>query len=199
MPDFSPQEVTQLLQAWSQGEESALHRLIPLVHEELHRLAHHYMGREQPGHVLQTTALVNEAYLRLTGSKRQAWQNRAHFFAISAKLMRQILVDFARSRRRQKRGGGGEAVSLDEALTMSDERGPDLVALDEALTALATVDMQKSQIVELRFFGGLSVEETAEVLKISADKVMRDWSLSKSWLYKEMSQGGSAGKQSHES
>jgi len=194
MPAFSPQEVTQLLQAWSQGEESALQRLIPLVHEELHRLAHHYMGREHPGHVLQTTALVNEAYLRLTGSKPQAWQNRAHFFAISAKLMRQILVDFARSQRRQKRGGGVEPVSLDEALTISDERGPDLVALDEALNALATVDKQKSQLVELRFFGGLSVEETAKGLKISADKVMRDWSLSKSWLYNEMSQGGNAGK-----
>src|SRR5262245_7077802 len=186
MRTLSPQQVTQLLQAWSQGEESALQRLIPLVHDELHRLAHAYMGREHPGHVLQTTALVNEAYLRLTASKQEHWQNRAHFFAISAKVMRQILVDFARSRQRQKRGGGVQPVSLDEALVLTDEREPDLVALDDALNALAVVDKQKSQVVELRFFGGLTVEETAEVLKISADKVMRDWNLSRSWLYREM-------------
>ncbi len=193
MPTLSPQEVTLLLQAWSQGEESALQKLIPLVYEELRRLAHRYMGWEHAGHVLQTTALVNEAYLRLTDSKQQHWQNRAHFFAISAQLMRQILVDFARSRHRQKRGGGVQPVSLDEALVLTDEREPDLVALDDALNALAVVDKQKSQVVELRFFGGLSVEETAEVLKVSADKVMRDWSLARSWLYREMSEG-SVGK-----
>ena len=194
MPALSPEQVTLLLQAWSQGEELALQRLIPLVYEELHRLAHAYMGREHPGHVLQTTALVNEAYMRLADSKQQRWQNRAHFFAISAKVMRQILVDFARSRHRQKRGDGIQPVSLDEALVLTDEREPDLEVLDDALNALAVVDKQKSQVVELRFFGGLSVEETAEVLKISADKVMRDWSLSRSWLYKQMSEG-SAGKQ----
>jgi len=195
MPTLSPQEVTQLLLAWSQGEESALQKLTPLVYDELHRLAHAYMGWEHPGHVLQTTALVNEAYLRLADSKHQPWQNRAHFFAISAKLMRQILVDFARSRRRQKRGAGIEPVSLDEALVLTDEREPDLVALDDALNALAAVDKQKSQVVELRFFGGLSVEETAEVLKVSADKVMRDWSLSRSWLYREMSEGSAGNKE----
>ena len=186
---LSPQEVTLLLQAWSQGEESALQKLIPLVYEELHRLAHRYMGWEHPGHVLQTTALVHEAYLRLTDSKQQQWQNRAHFFAISAQLMRQILVDFARSRNRQKRGGGARQVSLDEALVLTDEKELDLVALDEALNALAQVDKQKSRVVELRFFGGLSVEETAEVLKVSADKVMWDWSLARTWLYREMNEG----------
>jgi RNA polymerase sigma factor (TIGR02999 family) len=195
MATLSPQQVTQLLQAWGQGEESALQKLIPLVHEELHRLAHVYMGREHPGHVLQTTALVNEAYLRLTDSKQPHWQDRAHFFAISAKVMRQILVDFARSRQRHKRGGGVQPVSLDEALVLTDERQPDLVALDDALNALAVVDPQKSRLVELRFFGGLSVEETAEVLKISADKVMRDWNLSRSWLYREMNEGGAGKKQ----
>jgi RNA polymerase sigma factor (TIGR02999 family) len=193
MPTLSPQEVTLLLQAWSQGEESALQKLVPLVYEELRRLAHRYMGWEHPGHVLETSALVNEAYLRLTDSKQQHWQNRAHFFAISAQLMRQILVDFARSRHRQKRGGGVQPVSLDEALVLTDEREPDLVALDDALKALGVVDKQKSQVVELRFFGGLSVEETAEVLKVSPDKVMRDWSLARSWLYREMNEG-SAGK-----
>jgi RNA polymerase sigma-70 factor, ECF subfamily len=189
MTVLSPQEVTQLLQAWSQGEESALQKLVPLVYGELHRLAHCYMGRENPGHVLETTALVHEAYLRLTDSKQQPWQNRAHFFAISAHLMRQILVDFARSRLRQKRGGGVQLVSLEEALVLTDEQEPDLVALDDALKALAVIDSQKSKLVELRFFGGLNVEETAGVLKISPDKVMRDWSLAKSWLCREMSKG----------
>jgi RNA polymerase sigma-70 factor (ECF subfamily) len=146
------------------------------------------MGWEHTGHVLQTTALVNEAYLRLTDSRQQNWQNRAHFFAISAQLMRQILVDFARSRHRQKRGGGLEPVSLDEALVLSDEREPDLVALDEALKALAAIDKQKSQVVELRFFGGLSVEEMAGVLKVSAEKIRRDWNLARTWLYREMSE-----------
>ena len=189
MSALSPKEVTLLLQAWSHGEESALQKLIPLVYEELRRLAHRYMGREYPGHVLQTTALVHEAYLRLTDSTQQRWQNRAHFFAISAQLMRQILVDFARSRHRQKRGGGVRPVSLEEALVLTDEKEPDLVALDDALNALAEVDSQKSRVVELRFFGGLSVEETAEVLRVSPDKVMRDWSLARTWLYRQMSEG----------
>ena len=145
------------------------------------------MGWEHPGHVLQTTALVHEAYLRLTDSKQQQWQNRAHFFAISAQLMRQILVDFARSRHRQKRGGGVQPVSLDEALVLTDEKEPDLVALDDALKALAEVDRQKSRVVELRFFGGLSAEESAEVLKVSPETVMHDWKLAKVWLLRELS------------
>ena len=188
MTALSPQDVTQLLQAWSRGDSTALEKLTPLVYNELHRLAHHYMSYENPGHTLQTTALVNEAYLRLV-SNQASWQNRAHFFAISAQLMRQILVDFARSRRRQKRGGGLEPVSLEEALVLSDEREPDLVALDEALRALAAIDPQKSQVVELRFFGGLSVEETAGVLKVSAEKIRRDWNLARTWLYRELSEG----------
>jgi len=188
MTALSPQDVTQLLQAWSRGDSSALEKLTPLVYNELHRLAHHYMSYENPGHTLQTTALVNEAYLRLV-SNQASWQNRAHFFAISAQLMRQILVDFARSRRRQKRGGGLEPVSLEEALVLNDEREPDLVALDEALRALAAIDPQKSQVVELRFFGGLSVEETAGVLKVSAEKIRRDWNLARTWLYRELSEG----------
>ena len=190
MTTLSPRDVTQLLQAWSRGDSSALEKLTPLVYKELHRLAHRYMSYESPGHILQTTALVNEAYLRLV-SNQVSWQNRAHFFAISAQLMRQILVDFARSRRRQKRGGGLQPVSLEEALVLSDEREPDLVALDEALQALAAIDQQKSQVVELRFFGGLSVEETAGVLKVSAEKVRRDWNLARTWLYREMSEGNS--------
>jgi RNA polymerase sigma factor (TIGR02999 family) len=188
MTTLSPQDVTQLLQAWSRGDSSALEKLTPLVYKELHRLAHHYMSYENPGHTLQTTALVNEAYLRLV-SNQASWQNRSHFFAISAQLMRQILVDFARSRHRQKRGGGLEPVSLDEALVLSDEREPDLVALDEALRALAAIDKQKSQVVELRFFGGLSVDETAGVLKVSPEQIKRDWNLARTWLYREMSEG----------
>src|SRR5262245_60818496 len=187
MAAVSPLQVTQLLQECSRGESSALNKLTPLVYNELHRLAHHYMSYENPGHTLQTTALVSEAYLRLV-SNQASWQNRAHFFAISAQLMRQILVDFARSRRRQKRGGGLEPVSLEEALVLSDEWEPDLVALDEALRALAAIDPQKSQVVELRFFGGLSVEETAGVLKVSAEKIRRDWNLARTWLYRELSE-----------
>ena len=183
----SPQQVTELLQAWSQGDETALEKLIPLVHGELRRLAKRYMARERPGHTLQTTALINEAYLRLVNSKNVRWQNRAHFFAVSAQLMRRILVDFARSRNYQKRGGGAVQVSLVEALEASDERGADLIALDDALNTLAEVDARKSQVVELRFFGGLSVEETAEVLKVSPDTVMRDWKMAKVWLLREMS------------
>ena len=181
-----PQEVTQLLQAWSLGDSLALKKLTPLVYKELHRLAHRYMGFENPGHTLQTTALVNEAHLRLV-SNQASWQNRAHFFAISAQLMRQILVDFARSRHQWKRGGKVQRVSLDEALISSQEPDADLVALDDALTALASVDPRKARVVELRFFGGLSVEETAEVLKVSTDTVLRDWRLAKMWLMRETS------------
>jgi RNA polymerase sigma-70 factor (ECF subfamily) len=186
MAAVSPPEVTELLQAWSRGDSSALKKLTPLVYKELHRLAHRYMGFENPGHTLQTTALVNEAYLRLV-SNQASWQNRAHFFAISAQLMRQILVDFARTRHQWKRGGKVQRVSLDEAMVSPEERGADLVALDDVLTALAAVDPRKSRMVELRFFGGLSVEETAEVLNVSTDTILRDWRLAKMWLLREMS------------
>jgi RNA polymerase sigma-70 factor (ECF subfamily) len=183
----STQGVTEMLVAWSNGDKSALERLIPLVHDELHRLAHRYMNRERPGHMLQTTALVNEAYLRLVDSSHVRWQNRAHFFAVSAQLMRRILVDFARSRNYLKRGGNAVQVSLDEALAILPEQDADLVALDEALNALAAIDERKSRVVELRFFGGLNIEETAEVLKVSPDTVMRDWRLAKVWLLRELS------------
>ena len=162
-----------------------MERLIPLVHGELRRLARRHMGHERVGHTLQPTALVNEAYLRLIDISQVKWQNRAHFFAMSARLMRRILVDFARSRHYQKRGGGAQKVSLDEAM-LSTERGGDLVALDDALVALAAVDARKSQVVEMRFFGGLSVEETAEALRVSVDTVMRDWKLAKVWLLREL-------------
>ena len=186
MPQPSPHEVSRLLRAWSSGDEAALQTLIPLVYEELHRIARRYMGREREGHTLQTSALVNEAYLRLVDWKNVEWQNRAHFFAVSAQMMRRILVDFARDRRYLKRGGGALQVSLAEAAGMTSERGTDLVALDDALNSLAEVDKRKSQVVELRFFGGLSVEETAEVLKVSAETVMRDWKLAKVWLLREL-------------
>ncbi len=187
MQTHSPKEITRLLVAWGDGDESALEELTPLVHEELHRLAHHYMGHERPGHTLQTTALVNEAYVRLIDWKNVRWQNRAHFFAVSAQLMRRILVDFARSRGYQKRGGGALAVTLDDAAFVSDEKGSDMVALDEALVSLAELDARQSKVVELRFFGGLSNEETAEVLKVSPGTVRRDWSLARAWLHRELS------------
>ena len=186
MPASSAQHVTRLLHAWSQGKDAALEELLPLVHQELRRLARRYMFGERPGHTLQTTGLVNEAYLRLVNSRKVNWQNRAHFFAISAQLMRRILVDYARTRGYQKRGGGVPKITLDEALMGPHERGRDIVALDDALNALADVDPRKSKVVELRFFGGLSVEETAEVLKVSPDTVMRDWRLAKAWLAREM-------------
>jgi RNA polymerase sigma factor (TIGR02999 family) len=159
---------------------------MPVIYKELHRLAHRYMRGERPGHTLQTTALVNEAYLRLVDSSKVHWQNRAHFLAVSAQVMRRVLVDMARSRHYQKRGGEAEKVSLDEALAVSQERSVDLVALDDALNALAAVDPRKGQVVELRFFGGLSAEETAEVLRVSPDTVLRDWKLAKVWLLREM-------------
>jgi RNA polymerase sigma factor (TIGR02999 family) len=182
----SPQEVTGLLLAWSEGEQTAFEKLVPLVYAELRRVAHRYMGRERPGHSLQTTALVNEAYLRLIDARRVRWQNGAHFFAVSAQLMRRILVDFSRSRQYLKRGGAAQKVSLDEALVVSKEQHQDIVALDDALKALAAIDGRKCQVVELRFFGGLSVEETAEVLKVSPDTVLPDWRLAKVWLAREM-------------
>ena len=187
MAEPATRGATKLLQAWGQGEDAALERLLPLVYQELRRIARRYMAGERAGHTLQTTALVNEAYLRLIDSRKVNWQSRAHFFAISAQLMRRILVDHARSRGYQKRGGGAQAVTLDEDLVVSPEKGRDVVALDDALKALAEVDPRKSRVVELRFFGGLSVEETAEVLKVSQDTVLRDWRLAKSWLRREMS------------
>jgi RNA polymerase sigma factor (TIGR02999 family) len=181
-----PQEITQLLLAWNEGDDQALDRLMPLVHQELHRLAHRYMAGERPGHPLQTTALVNEAYVRLIDSSRVRWQNRAHFFAVSAQLMRRILVDVARARKKLKRGGDAIQVSLDEAMDISGEPSADLIALDEALTTLAALDDRKSKVVELRFFGGLSIEETAEVLKVSSITVTRDWAMAKVWLLREL-------------
>ena len=186
MQDGAPQEITQLLLAWNGGDAEALTRLMPLVHDELHQLAHRRMARERPGHPLQTTALVNEAYLRLIDSSRVRWQNRAHFFAVSAQLMRRILVDVARSRKKLKRGGDLVQIAWDEALAVPSGPGADVIALDEALTALAAFDDRKSRIVELRFFGGLSVDETAEVLKVSPRTVMRDWDLAKAWLLREL-------------
>ena len=183
------QHVTELLNSWSNGDQVARDELMALVYEELHRLAHQYMKRERPGHTLQTSALVNEAFVKLVDQRDVQWQNRAHFFGIAAQLMRRILVDHARSRQSAKRGGSGRPVSLDEALTMSDERSAEVVNLHEALERLAEFDPRKSQIVELRFFGGLSIEETAEILAVSPGTVMRDWTLAKAWLRREMSTG----------
>ena len=185
----SGHEVTRLLKAWSAGDEQALEKLTPLVYRQLHQIAQRYMAGERSGHILQTTALVNEAYLRLVDCGQVNWQDRAHFFAISANLMRRILVDFARSRGYLKRGGALPHVSLEEAPSVCDEPDVNLVALDDALKALAAVDDRKSKVVELRFFGGLSVEETAEVLHISSDTVIRDWRLAKIWLLQELSRG----------
>ncbi|HEV2351402.1 MAG TPA: sigma-70 family RNA polymerase sigma factor [Terriglobia bacterium] len=179
-------EITELLQAWSGGDKKALDKLAPLVYAELHRTAHRYMARERPGHTLQTTALVNEVYLRLVDTKEVNWQNRAHFFGICARLMRRVLTDFARSKGFLKRGGRSPHVALDDALVVSPQPRADLVALDEALNELSKQDPRKSQVVELRFFGGLTVEETAEVLKVSGETVKRDWELAKAWLLREM-------------
>jgi RNA polymerase sigma factor (TIGR02999 family) len=183
MKPSSQHDVTQLLIAWSDGDQLALEELTPLVDRELHRLAHHYMRREGVGHTLQTTALVNEAYLKLINQKNVHWKNRAHFFALSAKLMRRILVDHARSRRYAKRGGDARRISFDEMHFAAAGKGDDLVELDEALQRLTAIDERKGQVVELRFFGGLSVEETAEALEISSVTVMREWSMAKAWLY----------------
>ena len=186
-PNGSRAHVTELLLAWGSGDRVALDELVPLIHEELRRLARHQMRGERDNHTLQTTALVNEAFLRLVDLRRIRWQDRAHFLALSARLMRRILVDHARSRSYQKRGAGVANVTLDESLIASPERGIDLVALDDALEDLARVDARKSQVVELRFFGGLSVEETAEALKVSPETVTRDWRLAKVWLLREIS------------
>jgi len=181
-----PVEVTGLLVAWSKGDEQAYEKLVPLVYGELHKLAHRHMSRERPGHTLQTTALVGEAYLRLVDQKVH-WQNRSHFFAIAAEVMRRILVDYARKRRYAKRGGAAaQQVELNEAMVMARERSRELVGLDEALKQLAKFDQRKSRVIELRFFGGLSVEETADVLKVSVNTVKRDWSTARAWLYKEV-------------
>ena len=181
-----------MLRAWGDGDKGALDRLTPIVYDELHRLARHYMKRERPGHSLQTTALVNEAYIRLVDYKRMQWQNRAHFFAVSAQLMRRILVEHAR-RHNLKRGGGVPHVSLEETAMVGIDRAANMVALDDAMDQLARLDPRKVQVVEMRFFGGLSVEETAEVLKVSPVTVMRDWSTAKAWLYREMAGGTTNG------
>ena len=178
-------EVTELLQAWSKGDAAALERLTPIIHGELHRIAKRYMSKERPGHTLQPTALVNEAYLRLINWKTAQWENRAHFFGVSAQLMRRILVDFARSRPHRE-GKAALQVSLTEALADSREPSADLIALDEALNGLAKLDPRKAQIIELRFFGGLSVEETAQVLQLAPITIMREWSKAKAWLYREL-------------
>ena len=185
-------EVSGLLRAWGDGDRDALDRLTPVVYDELRRLARRYMRGERPGHSLQTTALVNEAYMRLVDYKSMQLQNRAHFFAVSAQLMRRILVEQAR-RHNLKRGGGVQHVSLEETAIVDDDRPADLVALDDAMNALARIDPRKVQVVEMRFFGGLSVEETAEVLKVSPVTVMRDWSTAKAWLYRELTGGATGG------
>jgi RNA polymerase sigma factor (TIGR02999 family) len=180
-------QVTQLLHAWREGEPQALDRLTPLVYEELHRLARRHMAHERPGHTLQTTALVNEAYLELVDSVQADWQNRAHFFAVCARVMRRILVDWARSRNMFKRGGGVHLVGLEDTFVGAQEPDAALVALDDALSALGECDARKARVVELRFFGGLSMEETAAVLKVSEETVQRDWRFAKSWLRRELS------------
>ncbi|HXR37800.1 MAG TPA: sigma-70 family RNA polymerase sigma factor [Terracidiphilus sp.] len=188
----SKQAITVLLRAWGEGDEQSLEKLTPLVYAELRRVARRFMARERSGHTLQATALVNEVYVRLVDVKNVSWQDRAHFFAVCARMMRRILTDFARARHYVKRGGGAPRTSLHEGLVAGQERSKDLLAVDDALTALATLEPRKSQVVELRFFGGLSVvEETAEVLKISPETVMRDWKFAKAWLARELRRGNS--------
>jgi RNA polymerase sigma factor (TIGR02999 family) len=185
-PSVSPQRVTQLLMEWSHGDDAALAELTPLVYDELRRLAHHFMEGQRSDHTLQTTALVNEAYLRLADQTNPSWQNRAHFFAVAARAMRQIVVDYARSQRSQKRGGGAPRIELDEAAIVSPEQSQEIVGLHEALQRLAALDSRKAQVVELKFFGGLNYDEMAEVLKISRVTVRRDWEFAKVWLYTEL-------------
>ena len=189
MAAASPPDVTQLLQAWSRGEESALDKLVPLVYRDLHLRARRCMAGERVEHSLQTTALIHEAYLKLVGPSPVAWENRGHFFAVAARVMRRVLVDHARARRSLKRGGGGRPVELDEELLVAGGPDRDLVSLDDALQALAVFDERKARVVEMRYFGGLSVEETAEVLKVSPQTVLRDWKLAKVWLLREMKRG----------
>jgi RNA polymerase sigma factor (TIGR02999 family) len=186
-PRSTRQAVTQLLGEWSHGDEGALGKLFPLVHPELHRLAHHYMSRERAGHTLQTTAVLNEAYLRLVDNTKPVWQGRTHFIAAAAQMMRHIMVDHARKHQSLKRGGGALKVTLDEAALVTETRSEELLALDEALESLAAQDPRKSQIVELRYFGGLTVEETAEFLKLSQRTVEREWTMAKAWLYRALS------------
>ncbi len=183
----SPKEITGLLKAWSNGDQTALERLVPMIYDELYRLARGYMNREAPGHPLQATALVNEAYLRLANWKKAQWESRAHFFGVAAQLMRRVLVDFARNRDYEKRGGGRRHVQLDEATPLPAQRDTDFIALDDALKSLAALDPRKGRIVELRFFGGLGVEEVAEALHVSPRTVMREWSLARAWLFRELS------------
>ena len=187
MATSASSQVTQLLLAWNTGDKAALDQLIPIVYDELHRLARNYMHREHAGHALQTTALIHETYLKLIDVRQVEWQNRAHFYGIAAHAMRRILIDHARSRQAGKRGSGETQLSLDDNLVVSNERHRELIALDDALTALAAFDPQKSRLVELRYFGGLSIEETAEVLGISTATVIRQWRLAKAWLHDEIS------------
>jgi RNA polymerase sigma factor (TIGR02999 family) len=189
-PTVSPHRVTQLLEQWGHGDNSALAELTPLVYEELRRLAHHFMEGQRPDHTLQTTALVNEAYLRLADQTNPHWQSRAHFFAVAARAMRQILVSYARSNQAQKRGGGAVRIELDEAAILSPEQSKDIVDLHEALERLATLDSRKAQVVELKYYGGLNYDEMAEVLKISRVTVRRDWEFAKLWLYTELHNAG---------
>jgi len=186
MEDREQMHITQLLLDWSDGNEAALERVAPLVYGELHRLAHHHMNRERAGHTLQTSALVNEAFLRLVDQRNVKWNNRAHFFAIAAQMMRRILVDYARSHLYAKRGAGAVHVSLDQAGLISKEPSAEVTALDEALTKLEAIDTQQARVVELKFFGGLTIKETAEVMGISVDMVKREWSTARAWLYREM-------------
>ncbi|HET6181179.1 MAG TPA: sigma-70 family RNA polymerase sigma factor [Candidatus Sulfotelmatobacter sp.] len=185
-PSVSPHRVTELLAQWSQGDSAALAELSPLVYEELRRVAHHHMGGQRPDHTLQTTALVNEAYLRLADQTNPSWQNREHFFAVAARAMRQILVSYARSQRAEKRGGGAVKIELDEAALVSPQESKQIVELHEALEQLSTLDSRKAQVVELKYFGGLNYEEIAEVLKISRITARRDWEFAKVWLYTEL-------------
>lgn len=187
MTESQSHQVTQLLIKWSNGDKAALDKLMPLIHEELRRLAHQYMSRERSGHTLQTSALVNEAYIRLVNRKGVQWQNRAHFFAIAANSMRSILVDHARSHAYAKRGGGAHKITLDDGLIVSQERAAEVVALDDVLKQLADIDPQQSRIVELRFFGGLTIEETAEVVQLSPATIKREWNIAKAWLYHQLS------------
>jgi len=190
MTTDSRKDISLLLFAWSDGDQSALDKLIPLVYEELHRLAHRYISHENPGHTLQTTGLAHEAYLRLIEVKTVRWQDRAHFFAVAARMMRRILVDLARSRQNLKCGGGAHQVSLDGVFVAAPERSPDMLALDEALQKLAVLNPRQSQVVELRYFGGLTEEQVGQAINISERTVRSDWRLAKSWLYRELSIGG---------
>lgn len=184
-----PPQITELLVSWSNGDRAALEKLLPLVEQELHRIAHRYMRREQQDHTLQTTGLINETFIRLAGQNRVRWQNRAHFYGIAAQIMRRVLLNYARDKRREKRGGGAYKVSLSEADALAQEKSVEILALNEALEKLSAIDARKGQVVELRYFGGLSVQETAEVLNVSPTTVARDWDMARAWLAREMGYG----------